>query len=173
LDNLSKQIIDVISHGKENVKFYFHACSASSTHNILTYGINLDLAKKCGNFSHGKGFYVSDCLEKVLIFAAEKFRSNDRISVVVFEFEEDPKLHCPGLDLSCPEEEERLRKVVSYFKNGAVPQRPNLDQHGLEFDFKRRYQFINGPYCDFTGQGAASAPENVQIYRELSRVSIS
>jgi len=157
LDNLSKQIIDVISHGKENVKLYFHACSASSAHNILTYGINLDLAKKCDNFSHGKAFYVSDCLEKV----------------VVFEFEEDPKLHCPGLDLSCPEEEERLQKVVSYFKNGAVPQRPNLDQHGLEFDFKRRYQFINGPYCDFTGQGASSAPENVQIYRELSQVSIS
>jgi hypothetical protein len=172
-DNLSEKIIELILNGREHVILYFHACSASSAHDIISHGIKLHMDADFRNFSHRNGFYLSDSLQKVLVFGAEKFRSNNRMSILVFEFEEDPRARHPGLDLSDSAHKERLRKVVSYFRNGAANPSPNLAAHGLEFDFDQKYQFIYGPYCDFNRQRGASAPENVQIYSDLNQVCFS
>jgi hypothetical protein len=162
----------VNENGGENKTFFFHCCSAWSADDIAKHGIKLEMSKYFANFSHGRGFYVSDDLEKVLVFGAEKYGSNDRVAILSFVFQEDPKKIHQGLDLSGPNQETRLRKVVSFFKNGASTRSPNLEDHGLEFDYEQTLQYITGPYCDFKGQGGRFGQSNVQIYPRLSQLCV-
>ena len=167
---LVDKILEFVNeNGRENQTIFFHCCSAWSAHDIATHGIKLEMGKYCANFSHGRGFYVSDDLEQVLVFGAENYGSNDRLVILSFVFPEDPKKLHRGLDLT---QETRLKKVVSFFKNGASTRSPNVEDHGLDYDYEQTLQYIFGPFCDFKGQGGNFGPSNVQIYPSLNQLCV-
>ncbi len=63
--------------------------------------------------------------------------------------------------------EEQLRKVLAYFKNGARPTEPSLDVHGLHPNYKGIngpegvIDYIYGPYAHYKDQGANTGHANV------------
>jgi hypothetical protein len=65
------------------------------------------------------------------------------------------------------DKEQRLRKVLAYFKNGARPTEPSLDAHGLDPNYKGIngsegvIDYIYGPYADYKDQGANTGHANV------------
>ena len=169
-----KFFIDFLASGR----FWYHASSLENIQQIIKFGIKLDEGKKRGNFSNGDGFYCSDDLTKVLQFGASKFPGNDSIAILIFNWDKD-KTEFKGLDLTSLKEEERLRKVVSYFKNGAIPLEPSMELHGLESNYNGLYvrqegklDYIYGPYADFYGQGRNTRPEDANLYRDMTQLCV-
>ena len=158
-------------------RFWYHTSSLENINKIIETGIKLDEGKKRGNFSNGDGFYCSDDLTKVLQFGASKFPGNDIIAILIFNWDKD-KTEFKGLDLTSLKEEERLRKVVSYFRNGAIPLEPSMELHGLEPDYngyprpEGKLHFIYGPYADFCGQGRNTRPEDAKLYRTMTQLCV-
>ena len=165
----------------ETSKFWFHGTSSKNADNIIQNGINLRHNKERGNFSNGDGFYLTDNLSLAIYFAYKKFclpsSACTEIVIVVFSYKNDPdnenllkKYEPLGIDLRVRTDanEDRLRKIVAYFSNGAE-EVANMADHGLDPLYNhyitpdKMIQFIAGPFASFIGQGRKRSVDTVQI----------
>ena len=89
------------------------------------------------------------------------------MAIAVFCFDESSNLLKKylnnGIDLTNREQEERLRKIVSFFTSCTSTNIPNSQDHGLAFDYKKLTKYIMGPYASFEGQGSNRSKEHTQM----------
>ena len=174
----------------EKTLFWYHGTNQKNADEIIANGIDLMKTKGNGNYSRGHGFYLTENLSLAIYFAFKKFplpggNCPNTIAIVVFTFEEkeDPIAIYKqlGIDLRIKTEpnEDRLRKIVTYFSNGADPTVPNMKDHGLDPNYadhiepRKMMQFICGPYSSFEGHGGKRTYKNVVIQWGYNQLCLS
>ena len=102
-------------NGNTEGKLYFHGTDHKSAKNILENGIKLEMGAKECDFSHGKGFYITNDFMYALHYAYAK---NKATAVIIFNIS-DPYLQSSQcLDLSGHSNREDWLSVTSFFRSG-------------------------------------------------------
>ncbi len=164
-DNLLLKLAEEIEEHEKSVRFWFHGTCQEFADDIITNGIDLDKGKEFGNYSHKDGFYLTDDLGLAIRAAHKKYCipnkknkyiTKDMIVIIVFTYVEESKANPlktriqSAIDLTARSQEERLKKIVHYFSGGTKPRsETNVKEHGLGFDYKKKVQYIIGPYTYF------------------------
>lgn len=156
-------------------KHWFHITSLRSAQSILSNGIVLQRGKARANFSNEDGFYLSDKVaESTRRLCRHKYNHNEYLACFVFSFDDDdayPLKIFPGFNLTDKSQEERLRKISSYFRNVDFPcDETNLERDGLDPDYRQTLEFIEGPLCSFKRKNWR--PSDVIIDRSLTQLCI-
>ncbi len=137
-NNLLLKLAEEIEEENKIVRFWYHGTCQEFADDIMKNGIDLDKGKKFGNYSHRDGFYLTDDLGLAIRAAHKKYcipntknkfnPKEDCIVILVFAYieksETDPlKNHIKSaVDVTKKAQEERLRKIVHYFRGGIFSQ---------------------------------------------------
>lgn len=135
-------------HLTDGKQLWIHGTSKPSMENILENGIYLMEGSKKQDFSNGKGFYLSDQIDRIAYWALTKSKVLNNLngefkaSLLVFEFEVNEEDNTEGLFLN--EKKELWRKITKYHKAAStLPGEVNDVEDAL-----KDKQFIHGLVCD-------------------------
>jgi hypothetical protein len=166
-NNLLLKLAEEIEGEEKSLKFWFHGTCQEFADDITENGIDLEKGKEFGNYSHKDGFYLTDNLGLAIRAAHKKYcipnkkneyKTKDWIVIIAYTYVEESKENPlknhieSSIDLTARSQEKRLRKIVHYFSSGTRPRsETNVKEHGLGFDYKKKVQYIIGPFTCFEG----------------------
>jgi hypothetical protein len=88
-------------------------------------------------------------------FELNKKKTQNQIVVLAFTYDKEQsdlleKYEKQSINLTSPESEDRLKKIVHFFSQNPLPtKKPTIDKHGLAKDYTTDIEYIRGPHCSF------------------------
>ena len=131
-ERLSEYIQGILVQDDRKRKFLFHGTDHQSATNILTQGIYLNAGRRKRDFSHGKGFYLSESMDNALEWA-----NCTTAKPAVLIFRADRSLLASAKKLSLFDNEMKWREIVYSFRSGRETAKTRKSLGA--------YDFIEGP----------------------------
>ena len=144
-------------------KLYFHGTDHKSAEDILENGIDLHMGREKCDFSHGKGFYVTNDF----VYASGYAQTP---AVIIFNIDDACLRRLQCVDLCGPDNHDDWKAVTEFFTSGKDRRkRPNASL----YDQIENCHCIIGPITGDGIRGGLSSQDLVQICmkkKEMARV---
>jgi hypothetical protein len=171
-DSLRLKIKEPLADEELKTMTWYYATNCKEAQEILKNGFDHTTSLKNMNFSHGDGFYFTDSIKSakqlflhnsIKEFGTQfnvelkryKVEHQNKIVVLAFKYDEDKsdllkEYENHSIDLTSPESETRLRKIVHFFSQNPLPTKtPSIEKYGLAKDYKTDIEYIRGPLSTF------------------------